>query len=217
MLESKHGHVCGDGVNSTLVMRRSTDLGSTWGTPFFPFKKWQTDRKWGQPQMAYDAATDTALLMFSNETLSRSPGGTQTLGSVLQISSRDGGASWLPARLVDVQDTGYPTGPAPTFGNGIQLRPEHAHGGRLIFSMDTTGYTGDQLLLSDDNAKTYTKSYSLKQPSMNELQLVQLGNGSVLAVMRNNVGRTSPNWDHRQAVAVSSDGGQTFGPIRAHH
>ena len=26
VLESKHGHVCGDGVNSTLVMRRSTDF-----------------------------------------------------------------------------------------------------------------------------------------------------------------------------------------------
>ena len=45
---------------------------------------------------------------------------------------------------------------------------------------------------------------------MNELQLVQLGNGSVMAVMRNDAG------SHRQAVAISSDGGETFGPIRMH-
>ena len=213
VLESKHGHVCGDGVNSTLVMRRSTNFGSSWGAPFSPFQKWRSERKWGQPQMAYDSMTGTALLMFSNETLSQSPSGTQSLGSVLQISSTDAGLTWTPpsvAQRVDTRDPSFPTGPEPTSGNGIQLRSGHSHAGRLIFSMDTIGYTGDQLLLSDDNAKTYSKSYALNQSNMNELQLVQLGNGSVMAVMRNNVEGT-----HRQAVAVSSDGGETFGPIHA--
>ena len=60
--ESKHGHVCGDGVNSTLVMRRSTDLGVTWQKPFFPYLKWQNLRKWGQPQMTYDSVSRAAFL-----------------------------------------------------------------------------------------------------------------------------------------------------------
>jgi len=77
--------------------------------------------------------------------------------------------------------------------------------------MDTSGYTGDQLLLSDDGGHTYSQSYALNQSSMNELQLVQLGNGSVLAVMRNNIAG-----EHRQAVAVSDDGGTSFGPVRMH-
>eukprot|EP01052_Picozoa_sp_SAG31_P083815 SAG31_NODE_44027_length_264_cov_1.175758_1_plen_88_part_11 len=87
--------------------------------------------------------------------------------------------TWTPPKRVDQADATYPTGPAPTSGNGVQLRPEHAHAGRLIFSMDTIGYTGDQLLLSDDNGRTYSRSYALSRPNMNELQLVQLGNGTV--------------------------------------
>lgn len=211
--ESKHGNVCGDGVNSTLLMRRSTDFGSTWSPPSFPFLRWESNRKWGQPQMTYDALTGTALLMFSNETLSKSPGGAQSLGSVLQISSTDAGQTWTPpddAQRVDQRDSSYPTGPAPTSGNGIQLRSQDAHAGRLIFSMDTSGYTGDQLLISDDNGRTYSASYALNRSTMNEVQLVQVGNGSVLAVMRNKIE------GHRQAVAISNDGGESFGPIRTH-
>jgi sialate O-acetylesterase len=209
--ESKHGHVCGDGVNSTLVMRRSTDLGSSWGKPFFPFMQWQNHRKWGQPQMVYDAMTQAALLLFSNETLDRSPGGKQSLGSVLQIASTSAGATWSAAKRVDSRDADYPTGPAPTSGNGVQLRAGYMHAGRLILSMDTSGYTGDQLLISDNNAQSYVKSYALNRTSMNEIQIAQLGNGSVLAVMRNNV-----RGAHSKAVAVSSDGGETFGPIHEH-
>ena len=211
--ESKHGTVCGDGVNSTLMMRRSTDFGSSWGPAFPPFLRWESDRKWGQPQMTYDAVTGSALLMFSNETLSKSPGGTQSLGSVLQIASTNAGVTWTSprdAQRVDQRDASYPTGPAPTSGNGIQLRPGHGHAGRLIFSMDTAGYTGDQLLLSDDHGRTYSPSYALNRSTMNEVQLAQVGNGSVLAVMRNRME------GHRQAVAISNDGGESFGPIRAH-
>ena len=88
VMESKHGRVCGDGVNSTLVMRTSTDLGKSWGLPSFPFKKYASNRKWGQPQMTYERVTHTALLMFSNETLSKSPGGVQSLKSVLQVRTQ---------------------------------------------------------------------------------------------------------------------------------
>ena len=76
--------------------------------------------------------------------------------------------------------------------------------------MDTAGYTGDQLLLSDDHGRTYSPSYALNRSTMNEVQLAQVGNGSVLAVMRNRME------GHRQAVAISNDGGESFGPIRAH-
>lgn len=188
--ESKHGHVCGDGVNSTLVMRRSTDLGVTWQKPFFPYLKWQNLRKWGQPQMTYDSVTRAAFLQFSNETISKSPGGSQSLFSVLQVKSTDAGLTWTPpenAQRVDDADPGFPSGAAPTSGNGIQLRPEHPFAGRLIWAMDTSGYGTDELLLSDDHGANYNRSYALtKDPAsmINEFQNVQLGNGSVLAVMR---------------------------------
>ena len=44
--EAKHGQVCGDGVNTTLVMRRSMDGGNSWGAAFFPYKSWEPNRKW---------------------------------------------------------------------------------------------------------------------------------------------------------------------------
>ena len=162
--------------------------------------------------MTFDALTHTALLMFSNETISKSPGGVQSLTSVLQIKSTDAGLSWTPAdkaQNVDGRNANYPRGPAPTSGNGIQLRAGHPLAGRLIWSMDTSAYGGDQLLLSDDHGGSYNRSYALdKDPAskVNEIQTVQLGNGSILAVMRNMLG------SHRQEVAVSDDGGETFGP-----
>ena len=136
--------------------------------------------------------------------------------SVLQINSTDGGLSWSPpdqAQRVDDADKGYPLGAAPTSGNGIQLRSGHPLAGRLIWAMDTSAYGADELLLSDDHGSSYNRSYALtKDPAskINEFQSVQLGNGSVLAVMRN------VQEGKRQAVAVSDDGGESFGPIRLH-
>ena len=160
--------------------------------------------------MIYDSATRTALLLFANVSLSSSPNGVQSLDSVLQIRSTDAGLSFTDAQRVDSRNPAYPNGPAPTSGNGIQLRDGQAHAGRLIAAMDTAAFTGDQLLLSDDDGTSYTKSYALHRSGLNELQLAQLGNGSVLAVIRNshNTGR--------QAVALSTDGGVTFGAVRDH-
>ena len=140
VVEAKHGSVCGDGVNSTLVMRRSTDYGATWQTPFFPHRRWAPLRKWGQPQMVYDRVTETAILLFSNETLSASPGGQQHLNTVAQIQSTDGGLTWTTATEVDRGGRAWPLGWAPTSGNGIQLTDTAARSpvGRLLFSMDTT-------------------------------------------------------------------------------
>jgi hypothetical protein len=75
--EAKHGRVCGDVVNSTLLMRRSVDFGATWSAPYFPYRPWAPLRKWGQPQMVFDNDSSTAILLFSNETLSGSPGSVQ--------------------------------------------------------------------------------------------------------------------------------------------
>lgn len=189
VVESKHGHKCGDGVNSTLLMRRSTDGGRSWSQPSFPFRRWENLRKWGQPQMAYDSTNRAALLLFSNETLSQSPGGVQSLDSVLQIRSTDVGLTWSSPTRVDERSPRNPGGATPSSGNGIQLRSGMPRSGRLLFSMDTVhvgptaDYAGDHVLLSDDFGRSYDKSYSLDRPHMDEMQLAQLGNGSIFAVM----------------------------------
>eukprot|EP00035_Acanthoeca_spectabilis_P030108 m.7949 g.7949 ORF g.7949 m.7949 type:complete len:1118 (+) comp4006_c0_seq1:170-3523(+) len=220
VVEAKRGNLCGDAVNSTLVMRRSSDYGATWGAPFFPYRPWADNRKWGQPQMVYDNHTRSALLLFSNETLNASPGTTQTLHSVLQITSTDAGLTWSEPTTVDTPDPSSPFGWAPTSGNGIQLvggqgtaGPGSKYAGRLVFSMDTLKYGYDQVLYSDDHGKSYSRSGSLNSyPSSeeNEFQLAELHNGSIIAVIRNVLGT------HRQEVSISNDGGATFSPPRPH-
>jgi len=61
---------------------------------------------------------------------------------------------------------------------------------------------------SDDGGKTYNLSETVME-KMDEAQLVELANGSVMANMRN---------DHLsscdcRAVAISNDGGKSFGSI----
>ena len=60
--------------------------------------------------------------MFSNETLSVSPGNVQSLNTVAQVTSTDAGLTWSPATMVDQATAAFPAGWAPTSGAGIQLR-----------------------------------------------------------------------------------------------
>ena len=214
--EAKQGRLCGDVVNSTLVMRRSTYPFEEWSKPFFPYKPWASRRKWGQPQMVYDRQTKTAILVFSNETLSGSPGRVQHLNTVAQITSTDAGLTWSLAATVDSATLAFPTGWAPTSGVGIQLvglGSATPVSGRLLFSMDSLDSGLASVMSSDDHGASYNKSYSLSAQAAagtNEFQLTELHNGSVLAVLRN-VLRAK-----RMEVSVSSDSGRTFGPIRPH-
>ena len=66
----------------------------------------------------------------------------------------------------------------------------------------------DLVWYSDDGGKTYTLSETVLE-KMDEAQLVELGDGRVMANMRN---------DHLtscdcRAVTISSDGGKSFGNI----
>ena len=238
------GDGAADNANQTLVLRRSTDLGYTWGPLIFPYKKWEYDRMWTSPQMTFDRTTGTVLLMFANCSTVLS-----YCTSVLQMRSSDSGATWTPPNEVQSVDTrtpqypprnppGYPPNHppvspffGPTSGTGIQLRPGHPHPNRLIFAMNPGNYGGDELLLSDNQGMSYNKSFALNKANQSELQLVQLGNGSVLAVMRsrgadlggdcsvgihNTTLRTLLCESQHKSVAVSTDGGLSFGPIRYH-
>ena len=66
----------------------------------------------------------------------------------------------------------------------------------------------DLVWYSDDSGATYTVSETVL-PKMDEAQLVELSDGRVMANMRNN---HLTSCDCR-AVAISSDGGKTFGNI----
>jgi hypothetical protein len=122
--EAKHGRVCGDVVNSTLLMRRSVDFGVTWSAPYFPYRPWAPLRKWGQPQMVFDNDTSTAILLFSNETLSGSPGSVQVSachGPLFQPSRESIGRRCTVSLDWALACTGQPT-------QSLCLHPSPAHG-----------------------------------------------------------------------------------------
>ena len=64
----------------------------------------------------------------------------------------------------------------------------------------------DLVWYSDDAGQTYTVSETVL-PKMDEAQLVELSDGRIMANMRNN----HLNSCDCRAVAISSDGGKTFG------
>ena len=94
---------------------------------------------------------------------------------------------------------------------GLQLSEKNPHApGRLLFIGHDGAYVRDYVWYSDDGGKSYAVSKTQtgnSLPKMDEAQLVELSNGNVLANMRNRLSQ------HERGIALSTDGGTTFGPI----
>ena len=154
--------------------------------------------------------------MFGNITLG--PGGSDGLEhehGFLQISSTDRGVTW--GGFTDVQGTLQPScanSTAPTSGVGLQLATG-PHAGRLLFIGPHNAYHGDVVLRSDDGGKSYKCTMDLHKPGMDEGSIAQLQNGSVMAILRNNLTPKNGGGGRFQ-YALSHDGGETFGEIRRH-
>jgi len=104
----------------------------------------------------------------------------------------------------------YATGP----GIGIQLE-RGPHAGRLVVPCDhslvtpedPTGYNS-HVIYSDDHGRTWQLGGAIT-PAVNECQVVELADGTLMMNMR--------NYDRRQttrAVATSTDGGMTWSKVR---
>jgi sialidase-1 len=124
-----------------------------------------------------------------------------------QVVSHDLGLTWSAPTSIGLP-VSSDTGP----GVGIQLGPSNPHApGRLLFIGHSGAYIQDYVWYSDDHGTTYNLSLTATGRSllkMDEAQLVELSNGDVLANMRNN----EPQ--HLRGVALSTDGGTTFGEIQ---
>ena len=151
--------------------------------------------------------------------------------ATMQMESEDDGATWSEARSVCGPGGLQPGACGGAVGPGVGIRLQRGpHAGRLLFIGAPSprrrrrrhsrggpaghfgAYRHDTVWYSDDDGATYTASASSTQTlvKMDEAQLVELPDGSVLANMRNaHLNRTC---DCR-ATSVSSDGGATWGPI----
>ncbi len=206
-------HGSGDAGEIELLLTVSPDNGHSWSAPQVVVH--ETDMTCGNPCPVVDRTTGTIWLWFSKNT---AQGGEDLITqgkaprTVWLTHSRDEGTTWsepadMTAAVKKPEWTWYATGP----GHGIQLRS-----GRLVVPCDhMVGRYLDRrkdpyhshIVYSDDHGRTWEIG-GIVRDGTNECEVVELHQGDVMINCRNYVG------GKRRAVAVSRDGGVTFGEFR---
>ena len=183
----------GDAGDIDLVLRRSTDGGKTW-QPMQVVYEEDGDAKItiGNPCPVIERTTGTIWLPFCRNN-----------DRVFITKSTDDGLSWdKPVEITkDVKIPEwrwYATGP----GHGIQLQS-----GRLVVPCDCNDIRDKKqhslVFYSDDRGQTW-KPGSVTEAAMDECEVVELVDKSLLLCMRNYRGK------NRRAFATSSDAGLTW-------
>lgn len=215
--EGRHGGR-GDSGNIDLLLRRSTDAGQTWGPQQVVWN--DEGNTCGNPCPVQDRQTGTIWLLLTwndgrdSEGAIKKNEGHDTR-RVFVTHSDNEGQSWSEPR--EITETTkrpewrwYATGP----GVGIQLE-QGPWKGRLVVPCDNsfvspddpTGYNS-HVIYSDDHGQTWQLGGVIR-PAVNECQVAELTDGTLMMNMR--------NYDRRQttrAVATSIDGGLTWSDLR---
>jgi sialidase-1 len=193
-----------------LLMKRSTDGGRTWSKQQIVWD--DGPNTCGNPCPVVDRQSGTIWLPMThnlgidNESrmVEQKGKGTRT---VWLSKSTDDGLTWakpveITATTKKPNWTWYATGP----GAGIQLQS-----GRLVVPCDAveagTKAFYSHLIYSDDHGATWKLGGSAG-PAVNECEVVELADGSLLLNMRNYDRR-----QHSRAVATSRDGGLTWSAV----
>ncbi|MEZ6038156.1 MAG: exo-alpha-sialidase [Planctomycetota bacterium] len=202
----------GDAGEIDLVARRSDDGGRTWGA----LQVVQDDgaNTCGNPCPVLDAATGTLWLLSTwnrgddheRDIIAQKSKDTRR---VFVSSSRDHGRTWSERREITAQVkrddwTWYATGP----GCGIQLVCGE-HRGRLVIPCDhieaSTKHYYSHVIFSDDHGETWQLGGSTPRHQVNECEVAECVDGSLLLNMRS----YDPSAKCRQQ-ARSKDGGATW-------
>ncbi|WP_372698800.1 exo-alpha-sialidase [Arthrobacter sp. JSM 101049] len=222
---------------NSIVMRRSTDNGRTWSAmstiaaghpgdenePKYGYSdpSFVTDREAGKVFAFFVYSKDQGFhgSQFGNDDADR-----QVISAAV-AESDDGGLSWSTPRLItDVVKPGESKTPAPgdvrsmfaSSGEGIQLRYGE-HPGRLIqqYAGDVQQADGSRSIqaysvYSDDHGATWHRG-EFVGTGMDENKVVELSDGRVMLNSRDSTN------GHFRKVAISEDGGQTYGPVTVDH
>jgi sialidase-1 len=207
----------GDSGNIDLLLKRSEDAGKTWSKQYVVWD--DSGNTCGNPCPVVDQQTGTIwLLMTWNR-------GDDREGAIKKNTSRDtrrvwvnrsddDGATW--SKPVEITHTAkrpewrwYATGP----GVGIQLR-KGPRKGRMVIPCDHSLVSPDDpdgynshVIFSDDHGKTW-RIGGVIHPKVNECQVVELANGTLMINMRNyNRSKTT------RAISTSNDDGITFSKV----
>lgn len=208
----------GDAGNIDLLLKRSRDGGKTWSPQQVVWD--DGDNTCGNPCPVQDRETGTIWLLLTwNHGQDRESqikkNTSRDTRRVFVAHSTDDGRTWSQPREITATTKRpewrwYATGP----GIGIQLQ-RGPHAGRLVVPCDhsvvspddPTGYNS-HVIYSDDHGHTW-KLGGVIRPAVNECQLVELTDGTLMINMRN-YDRTQTS----RAVATSNDGGATWSKVR---
>ncbi len=196
-----------------LLLKRSKDSGKTWSAMQTVWD--DKDNTCGNPCPVVDQITGD-IIMLSTWNLGQDSekdlmaATSKSTRRVFVLTSSDDGLTWSDAREITDQTKRqdwrwYATGP----GVGIQLR-HGEHKGRLVIPANHSFpeyfpqcHYGAHVIFSDDHGKTWKYSDSV-QPGLNETQMVELSDGTLMLNMRNY------KYRGRRAFAWSDDGGMTW-------
>ena len=222
---------------NSIVMRRSTDGGATWDAQR-TILAGNADTAnngagrtgYSDPSLVFDAEANK-LFLFSVFSKDAGFGGSafgnndanRNIISAQVAESGDGGITWSEPRLITqtVKPGTSAASPQPgdvrgmfaTSGEGIQLK-YGPHAGRLIqqFAGDVRQANGTNTIqaysvYSDDHGATWVKGANVGT-GMDENKTVELSDGRVMLNSRSHSGA-----DNARKVAISTDGGATYGPV----
>ena len=178
--EARRGS-CSDAASREIATRASTDGGATWGAVGFAIGNHSGSTFAGNPAATVLADGKTIVLMVALHTAHC--GGNCVSGNAYTISS-DEGASWVAA--VNITASLGAEGKARTGpGLGLQLSGG-SYDGRVLVPGSTGTYGADHVYVSDDVGKQWRVALndSSLAHGLDEAQLTQLPNGSVLIMMR---------------------------------
>ncbi|MFJ1900073.1 exo-alpha-sialidase [Streptomyces sp. NPDC088115] len=196
--------------NIGVVLRRSTDGGTTW-QPQQVVRKDAAPKGYGDPSLLVDRTTGRIFLFYAagvNQGFGGSAtGNDENDPDVLQADysySDDDGLTWTHRRITkQIKDPAW-AGMFAASGEGIQLR-NGAHRGRLIqqYAVRVNGANYAASAYSDDHGASWKMGKPVG-PGGDENKTVELNDGTV---MLNN--RSAPY----RTIAYSTDGGATYTPF----
>ena len=201
----------GDAGEINLVLRRSTDGGTTWGPLTIVWA--DGPNTCGNPCPVLDRDTGTIWLWLTHNLgqdhekliVTGKSVGTRTAWC---CRSEDHGATWtrpteMTAAVKQPQWTWYATGP----GAGLQTRA-----GRLVIPCDfkepAENHYGSHVVFSDDHGASWHAGAPVPADRVNECEVAEREDGALLLNMRN-----YSQTERRRACALSRDGGATWGPV----
>ncbi|MFJ2088748.1 exo-alpha-sialidase [Streptomyces sp. NPDC087901] len=196
--------------NIGIVLRRSTDGGTTWQAQQV-VRKDAAPAGYGDPSLLVDRTTGRIFVFYAAGVnqgfFGSATGNDETDPNVLQADysySDDDGLTWTHRRITKQIKNPAWGGMFAASGEGIQLR-NGAHKGRLIqqYAIRNNGANYAVSAYSDDHGATW-KMGTPVGPGGDENKTVELNDGTV---MLNN--RSAPY----RTIAYSTDGGVTYTPF----